>query len=118
METPVGQIKPHKYDDASLCEAIRLAQQGNLAGFEIIYQLYAGRVYAVCLGMSREPIEAENLAQETFLLLFRELNAFHVELALAFSAWLHRLTLNLVLMRLRQKVARDGLDQGDCQSGR
>jgi RNA polymerase sigma-70 factor (ECF subfamily) len=104
METPVGQIKPHKYDDASLCEAIRLAQQGNLAGFEIIYQLYAGRVYAFCLGMSRDPIEAENLAREAFLLLFRELNTFHVESA--FCAWLHRLTLNLVLMRLRQKWLR------------
>jgi RNA polymerase sigma-70 factor (ECF subfamily) len=101
MENPVGQIKPLKYDNASLCEAIRLAQQGNLAGFEIIYQLYAGRVYAFCLRMSRDPVEAENLAQEAFLLLFRELNAFHVESA--FPGWLHRLMFKIVLVRLRQQ---------------
>lgn len=51
--------------------------------------------------MLRDPVEAEDLTQEAFLQLFRKLNTFRGESA--FSTWLHRLTVNLVLMRLRKK---------------
>lgn len=93
--------KPHTFDQASLSETIRQAQLGDSAAFEKIYRLRAARVYALCLRMLRDPVEAEDLAQETFMLLFRKLNTFRGESA--FSTWLYRLTVNLGLMRLRKK---------------
>jgi RNA polymerase sigma-70 factor, ECF subfamily len=92
---------PHTLDQASLSETIRQAQLGDSAAFEKIYRLHAGRVYALCLRMLRDQVEAEDLAQEAFMQLFRKLNTFRGESA--FSTWLHRLTVNLGLMRLRKK---------------
>jgi RNA polymerase sigma-70 factor (ECF subfamily) len=86
---------------SSLCETIRLAQQGDAAAFELIYRLHCSRVYSICLRMLRDPAEAEDLTQESFIQLFRKIHTFRGESA--FSTWLHRLTVNLVLMRLRKK---------------
>ena len=100
-QTSAGNSKRHSFDHPSLSQTIRLAQQGDAAAFEAIYRLHSGRVYALCLRMLRDPVEAEDLTQEAFLQLFRKLNTFRGESA--FSTWLHRLTVNLVLMRLRKK---------------
>ena len=96
-----GELKPHSFDDASLSDTIRLAQQGDAAAFEVIYRRYSARVYAVCLRMAHDPLEAEDLAQEAFMQVFRKLSTFRGESA--FSTWLHRVAVNLVLMRLRKK---------------
>jgi RNA polymerase sigma-70 factor (ECF subfamily) len=90
-----------KPDAASLKETIRLAQAGDEAAFETIYQLHSRRVYALCLRMVGDPVEAEDLTQEAFLQLFRKIHTFRGESA--FSSWLHRLTANIVLMRFRKK---------------
>lgn len=83
-------------------EAIRLAQQGDSDAFERIYRLHSRRVYALCLRMVGNTAEAEDLAQEAFLQLFRKIATFRGESA--FSTWLHRLAVNVVLMRLRKKT--------------
>ena len=98
---PAQVGRPLKPDAASLKEAIRLAQQGDAAAFETIYQLHSRRVYALCLRMSGDPVEAEDLTQEAFLQLFRKIHTFRGESA--FSSWMHRLTANIVLMRFRKK---------------
>src|SRR5690349_15711802 len=95
------QGKPLKQDTASLKEAIRLAQQGDAAAFETIYQMHSRRVYSLCLRMVGNPVEAEDLTQEVFLQLFRKIHTFRGESA--FASWLHRLTANIVLMRFRKK---------------
>src|SRR5580704_4216087 len=82
-------------------DAIRQAQNGDEAMFEYLYRLHCQRVYAVCLRMVRDPADAEDLTQEAFLLVFRKIRTFRGESA--FSTWLHRLAVNLVLMRLRKK---------------
>jgi RNA polymerase sigma-70 factor (ECF subfamily) len=84
-------------------EAIRLAQQGNAEAFERLYQLHSRRVYSLCLRMVSNTAEAEDLTQEAFLQLFRKIATFRGESA--FSTWLHRLAVNVVLMRLRKKTA-------------
>jgi RNA polymerase sigma-70 factor (ECF subfamily) len=96
----IGQRKP---DSVSLNENIRLAQQGDPFAFEEIYRLHARRVYSLCLRMLGDPVEAEDLAQEAFLQLFRKIHTFRGESA--FSSWLHRLTANVVLMSFRRKKA-------------
>ena len=82
-------------------DALRLAQQGDAAAFERIYQLHNRRVYSLCLRMVGNTAEAEDLTQEAFLQLFRKIATFRGESA--FSTWLHRLAVNVVLMRLRKK---------------
>lgn len=89
--------------ELSEADAIRLAQEGNAEAFERIYQLHSRRVYSLCLRMMGNTAEAEDLAQEAFLQLFRKIHTFRGESA--FSTWLHRLTVNVVLMRLRRKAA-------------
>jgi RNA polymerase sigma-70 factor (ECF subfamily) len=83
-------------------EAIRLAQQGDARAFEHIYRLHSRRVYALCLRMVGNPAEAEDLTQDAFLQLFRKIGTFRGESA--FSTWLHRLSVNVVLMKLRKKT--------------
>ncbi len=82
-------------------EAIRLAQGGDAAAFEFLYHLHSRRVYALCLRMMNNPSDAEDLMQEAFMQLFRKIGTFRGESA--FSTWLHRMTVNVVLMRLRKK---------------
>ena len=83
-------------------ESIRLAQSGDAAAFEFLYHLHGRRVYALCLRMLNNPSDAEDLMQEAFLQLFRKIGTFRGESA--FSTWLHRMTVNVVLMRLRKKT--------------
>lgn len=91
-------------------EAIRRAQAGESEAFEFLYQLHSRRVYALCLRMVGNPADAEDLAQEAFLQLFRKIGTFRGESA--FSTWLHRMTVNVVLMRLRKKsLPTDSLEE-------
>ena len=87
---------------ATEAEAIRLAQAGDAVAFEHLYQLHGRRVYALCLRMVGNPSDAEDLMQEAFLQLFHKIGTFRGESA--FSTWLHRMTVNVVLMRLRKKT--------------
>jgi RNA polymerase sigma-70 factor (ECF subfamily) len=82
-------------------DIIRLAQEGNAAAFEQLYRRYSGLVFSLCLRILKSDSEAEDLTQEAFLLLFRKIHTFRGEAK--FSTWLHRLTINLALMRLRKK---------------
>jgi RNA polymerase sigma-70 factor (ECF subfamily) len=93
-------------------EAIRLAQAGDAAAFERLYKLHSRRVYALCLRMIGNTAEAEDLTQEAFLQLFRKIKTFRGESA--FSTWLHRLAVNIVLMRLRKRtIKQTSLEQPD-----
>ena len=81
--------------------AIARAQQGDHAAFAELYALHKRRVYSLCLRMLGNPTEAEDLTQEAFLQLYRKIRSFRGDSA--FSTWLHRLTVNVVLMNLRRK---------------
>jgi RNA polymerase sigma-70 factor (ECF subfamily) len=86
---------------ATGAELIARAQQGDEAAFEAIYKAHHKRVYHLCLRMTTNVAEAEDLTQETFLQVFRKIHTFRGDSA--FSTWLHRLAVNVVLMRLRRK---------------
>ena len=82
-------------------EAIRGAQEGDAGSFETLYGFHKRRVYSLCLRMTGNTAEAEDLTQDAFLQLFRKISTFRGESA--FSTWLHRLVVNVVLMQLRKK---------------
>src|SRR6266478_9887283 len=98
---PIASNAPQLPKVLTESEAIRLAQAGNAAAFELLYALHSRRVYALCLRMVSNPSDAEDLMQEAFLQLFRKIATFRGESA--FSTWLHRMTVNVVLMQLRKK---------------
>ncbi|MER3428723.1 MAG: RNA polymerase subunit sigma-24 [Pyrinomonas sp.] len=85
-------------------ELARRAAAGDAAAFEEIYRRHFRRVYALCLRMLGNPAEAEDLTQEVFLNLYNKIGTFRGESA--FSTWLHRMTVNQVLMHLRRKSTR------------
>jgi RNA polymerase sigma-70 factor (ECF subfamily) len=86
-------------------EALRLAQQGNATAFEFLYRLHRDRVYALCLRMVKNPVQAEDLTQETFLAVLRGIREFRGQSA--FTTWLHQVTRNTVLMSLRKKKLKE-----------
>ena len=88
-------------DKLSEAEAIDRAKQGNAEAFEALYNLHKRRVYSLCLRMTANTAAAEDLTQEAFLQLFRKIGTFRGESA--FSTWLHRMAVNVVLMQLRRK---------------
>jgi RNA polymerase sigma-70 factor (ECF subfamily) len=96
-------VSPRKPSSTELPEsaAIERAQRGDPDAFERLYRLHKSRVYSLCLRMLGNPAEAEDLSQEAFLQLFRKIHTFRREAA--FSTWLHRLVVNVVLMHLRRK---------------
>jgi RNA polymerase sigma-70 factor, ECF subfamily len=99
----VARARREEGQELPEAEAIRLAQHGDGEAFERLYRLHSRRVFSLCLRMVGNQAEAEDLAQEAFLQLFRKIQTFRGESA--FSTWLHRLTVNVVLMRLRKKTA-------------
>jgi RNA polymerase sigma-70 factor (ECF subfamily) len=94
--------RPRRQSDGlNEAEAIARAKQGDAKAFETLYNLHKRRVYSLCWRMTANTAEAEDLTQETFLQLFRKIGTFRGESA--FSTWLHRMAVNVVLMHLRKK---------------
>ena len=100
-------------------EAIRLARGGDARGFERVYRLHCRQVYALCVRMTRNFADAEDLTQEAFLQVFRRIHTFRGESA--FSTWLHKVAFNIVLMHLRKKhkteTSLEEINEPDERSG-
>ena len=93
-------------------QLIARAQRGDEAAFEALFNAHKRRVYSLCLRMTGDTAEAEDLAQEAFLQLFRKISTFRGESA--FTTWLHRLVVNVVLMHLRKKAVQTvSIDEPD-----
>src|SRR6201984_2684297 len=88
-------------NDANEAELIEKAKLGDAQAFQALYDKHKRRVYSLCLRMTANTAEAEDLTQEAFLQLYRKIGTFRGESA--FSTWLHRLSVNVVLMHLRKK---------------
>jgi RNA polymerase sigma-70 factor, ECF subfamily len=82
----------------------RQAAAGDLDSFEEIYRRHAHRVYGVCLRMTGNAAEAEDLTQDVFVHIFRKIGKFRGESAL--TTWLHRVAVNEVLMHFRRRRSR------------
>ena len=87
--------------DPAEADALTRAQAGDHHAFAHLYSLHKRRIYSLCLRMVGNIAEAEDLTQEAFLQLHRKISTFRGDSA--FSTWLHRLAVNVVLMQLRKK---------------
>jgi RNA polymerase sigma-70 factor (ECF subfamily) len=80
---------------------VRRAQRGDSDAFAALFHAHKARIYSVCLRMTNNSAEAEDLTQDAFLQVFRKIATFRGDSA--FSTWLHRIAVNTVLMHFRKK---------------
>ncbi|MBA3241440.1 MAG: RNA polymerase sigma factor [Acidobacteria bacterium] len=85
-------------------ELAQRSAAGDTTAFEEIYHRHFRRVYALCLRMMGNPTEAEDMTQDVFLQLFNKIGMFRGDSA--FTTWLHRMTVNQVLMHFRKRSTR------------
>jgi RNA polymerase sigma-70 factor (ECF subfamily) len=83
---------------------VRRAQAGDAAAFVQLYRDNVNRVYALCLRISGDAGRAEELTQDVFVRAWQKLASF--EGKSAFSTWLHRLAVNVVLGDRRSEKVR------------
>ena len=81
---------------------VQRAREGDARAFERLYRQHIGRVYGLCARLTRDAANAEDCAQETFINAWRALA--HFETRSAFGTWLHRIAVNVVLSKRRQRV--------------
>ena len=85
-------------------ELAKSAALSNMAAFEELYKRHHRRVYSVCLRMLQNQSEAEDLTQDVFIQLYRKIGSFRGDSA--FTTWLHRMTVNQVLMHFRKRTVK------------
>lgn len=93
-----------KRDQESERDLIARAQNGDGDAFASLFHSHSRRVYALCMQMTGNVAEAEDLTQEAFMQVFRKLSCFRGDSA--FSTWLYRVAVNTVLMKLRRRTVR------------
>ena len=86
-------------------DLVARAQGGDQTAFRDLYRQHAGRVYALCLRLTGEAGAAEERTQDVFVRLWDKLSSFRGESA--FSSWLHRLAVNVVLNEQRARGRRE-----------
>jgi RNA polymerase sigma-70 factor (ECF subfamily) len=87
---------------SSASDLIKRAQEGDSDAFGALFQTHRSRVYSVCLRMTSNAAEAEDLTQDAFLQVFRKIAKFRGDSA--FSTWVHRIAVNTVLMHFRKRL--------------
>ena len=114
---PVGNDRP-----ATPEEVIHRARSGDRGAFEELYRDHVGRVYALCLRLTGDPMRAEEATQDAFVRAWRKLNLFRGESS--FGSWLYRLTTNVVFMEHRSRKRRESrltavpdFEQAEAPSG-
>jgi RNA polymerase sigma-70 factor, ECF subfamily len=96
----IPTTKTKERDDSQL-NLVKRAQAGDEEAFATLFKQHKSRVYSVCLLMTKDVAEAEDLTQEAFLQVFRTVGSFRGDAA--FSTWLYRVAVNTVLMKLRRR---------------
>jgi len=79
---------------------VQRACAGDVRAFERLYREHVGRVYGLCLRMTRDPAMAEDCTQETFINAWKALARFETRSPLA--TWLHRIAVNAALAKRRK----------------
>src|ERR1044071_2298147 len=102
--TLIMPVTGERIQPASDLELARAAGAGDSVAFEKLYEQHHRRVYSLCLRMLGNGTHAEDLTQEVFLQVYKKIGSFRGDSA--FTTWLHRLTVNQVLMHFRRRGVR------------
>jgi RNA polymerase sigma factor (sigma-70 family) len=94
-------VKDVNHCEESEQDLVQQAQRGDEQACAALFQSYKRVIWSICLRMSTDRAEAEDLTQEAFLQVFRSLNSFGGDCS--FSIWLYRVAVNAVLMKLQGK---------------
>lgn len=114
MSTSQATLSSRFHSDMDL---VRRVQRGDQSAFAALFNAHKPRIYSVCLRMTNNTAEAEDLTQDAFLQVFRKLSTFRGDSAL--STWLYRVAVNTVLMHFRKKSPRQiSLDEPNPQDSR
>jgi RNA polymerase sigma-70 factor (ECF subfamily) len=98
-------------------DLVKRAQEGDTDAFASLFYSHRARIYSVCLRMTNNTAEAEDLTQDAFLQVFRKLATFRGDSAL--STWLYRIAVNTVLMHFRKKALKQvSLDEPYSQDAK
>lgn len=110
LSTPMNPIENHSagetpcaHSDSRLIERLRA---GDNAAFDELVRVAGGRMLAVARRMMSREEDAQDAVQEAFLSAFRNLSGFDGRSQL--TTWLHRITVNACLMKLRSQRRRGG----------
>lgn len=76
-------------------DLIKKSQNGNMETFESLVTMYQARIFGLCLKLTCNRDDAEDLAQEVFIKAFHSLKGFRLEAD--FGTWLHRIAVNMWL---------------------
>ena len=103
-ETKATETQLLNASKATDFELTQAAAKGDMVAFEEVYQRHHRRVYSICLRMLQNAYEAEDLTQDVFIQLYRKIGSFRGDSA--FTTWLHRMTVNQVLMHFRKRTVK------------
>src|SRR6516164_5906014 len=90
---------------------VQRARTGDKRAFERLYREHAGRVYGLCLRMTRDAQLAEDCTQDTFINAWRALGKFETRSSL--STWLHRIAVNVSLAKRRKSGRVESLPEDE-----
>lgn len=85
----------------SLDKLIRQCQQHDRKAQSQVYQLYASKLFGLCLKYSKNYEEAEDSLQDSFITIFNKIEAFKFNGS--FEGWLKRIVVNTALQKYREK---------------
>lgn len=87
--------------DDVVAREIQKTKTGDRQAFGVLIDLYQHKVYQICLRMVGNHQEAEDLAQETFLRAYLNIDSYETDKK--FSSWLYRIATNVSIDRLRKR---------------
>jgi len=113
-DAPVTVVTGRSISDLEL---VKRAQEGDAEAFEALFHAHKARVYSICVRMTNNTAQAEDLTQDAFLQVFRKLSTFKGNSAL--STWLYRIAVNTVLMHFRKKALKQvSLDESSSHDAK